>query len=101
MTGQMATTPLRLNTFGDEADAPDVGAPILRRQAEVGGERLSDHVAVEHLDALAGLDELLLERVGQRGLARRRQTRQPDCRSLGYVAHSDSPTSATYGPVSS
>ena len=78
MTGTSALTPLRGEQFGDEADALHVGVPVLAAEAEARGEELADLVAVEHLDAVALGAQPLGQRVGDGGLARARQTGEPD-----------------------
>ena len=88
--------------LGHEADARHVGATVLRRQAEVGGEALAHDVAVEHLD-LSGPSSMnfFSSAYASVVLPDGRKTSEPDRCALRYVAHSDSPISATYGPVSS
>jgi len=62
----------------DVADAADVGVAVLAREAEALGEVLAHLVAVERLDRDAVARELAAQGRGKRGLARPRQTREPE-----------------------
>ena len=56
--------------LGDFRDAADVFHAILGREAEVGVQPVPDVVAVEDVDVHGEVEELALERVGDRGFAR-------------------------------
>ena len=66
---------IRLRHFGD---APDVLGAVGLGEAQVAVEAVADVVAVEHEAGAALFDQPLLERVGDRGLARPAQARQPE-----------------------
>src|SRR5215211_6406976 len=70
----------------DERDAADVRVAILLREAEALREVLADDVAVEHLERHAALAQRLDELVGDRGLARAGEAREPEGEAL-VVAH--------------
>ena len=63
---------------GDPADTLDVGLAILPREAEACGDVLADVVAVEVVDEIPALLELLADETGDRGLPRCREAGEPD-----------------------
>lgn len=64
--------------LGDLADAADVLVAVLLGEAQVLVEAEADVVAVEAVGDQAEVQQVLLERGGDGGLARRREARQPD-----------------------
>ncbi len=62
----------------DETDAPDVDVAILFAEPEAGAERLTNLIAVEHLDAQAARTQLCGNPLPDRRLAGTGQTGEPD-----------------------
>ena len=59
----------------NESDAPDVDVAILFAESEPGAERLTNLVAVEHLDAQAALDATRSQRAVRSSICRHRKGR--------------------------
>src|SRR5439155_12148341 len=59
-------------------DAADVFLPVLGREAEIPAEPVAHDVPVERVDSPAATQQRTLERHRERGLARARQSGQPD-----------------------
>src|SRR5690606_4143093 len=66
---------------GDLSDPADVLSPVLGGEPQVGVEPMADVVAVQAIGGAAFSDERLLDRSGDRRLARPRKTGQPDRRT--------------------
>ena len=92
------TPPWRVMRLDDPADALDVGVAVLLGEPEALGEVRAHDVAVERLDHAAASLELRNHEVGDRGLARARQAREPDRESL-RLAHIQNSLSRKEGKV--
>ncbi|GAA3784874.1 hypothetical protein GCM10022403_019550 [Streptomyces coacervatus] len=68
--------------LGDEADALHIGVAVRPGEAEPRGEEAADLVAVEDLHAMSLGLQALSEQAGDGGLARARQSGEPDRGSL-------------------
>src|SRR5262245_15401730 len=64
--------------MGNERNARDVGVSIFTRETKPLREVRANDIAVEHFHALSEPPQLRHQRVGDRGLSRTRQTRQPN-----------------------
>ena len=71
--------------MGHFTDAADVLLPVLRREAQVTVQPVSDVVSVQNVDLASLFEELGLKLCGDRRLAAARKTGQPDDASFMTV----------------
>jgi hypothetical protein len=64
--------------LGDVGNPADIFTPVFLGKTEVAGEAMPDIVAVQHVAGVTQLDQPAFQFIGDRGLARPGQAREPD-----------------------